>query len=102
MSRAFDLEEINTLERLEELLPEWNQLWSSARCSTPFQHPEWISGWWRCFGAGELAVLALRDGHRLTAMIPGILRYQTATKGVTFELIGGGISDYQDELFASG
>ena len=102
MNRGFDSEEIITLARLEELLPEWKALWSSARHSTPFQFPEWIVWWWRCFGAGRLAVLALRDGKRLVAMVAGAVRDATAPDGAIFELIGGGISDYQDGLFAPG
>jgi CelD/BcsL family acetyltransferase involved in cellulose biosynthesis len=100
MHRPFDSEEIITLARLEELLPEWKGLWSSAQHSTPFQFPEWIIGWWRCFGAGRLAVLALRDGKRLVALVAGAVREGTATDGAIFELLGGGISDYQDALFA--
>jgi CelD/BcsL family acetyltransferase involved in cellulose biosynthesis len=102
MHRRFDSEEIITLARLEELLPEWKTLWSSARHSTPFQFPEWIVGWWRCLGAGRLAVLALRDGKRLVAVVAGAVRDGTATDGASFELLGGGISDYQDGLFAPG
>jgi CelD/BcsL family acetyltransferase involved in cellulose biosynthesis len=102
MNRDFDSEEISTSARLEELLPEWKALWSSARHSTPFQFPEWIVWWWRCFGAGRLAVLALRDGKRLVAIVPGAVRDRTAPDGAVFELLGGGISDYQDGLFAPG
>ena len=41
MNRHFESEEIISLARLEELLPEWKALWTSARCSTPFQFPGW-------------------------------------------------------------
>jgi CelD/BcsL family acetyltransferase involved in cellulose biosynthesis len=102
MNRDFDSEEISTSARLEELLPEWKALWSSARYSTPFQFPQWIVAWWHCFGAGRLAVLALRDGKRLVAMVPGTIRNGTGPDGAIFELIGGGVSDYQDALFAPG
>ena len=93
MHRRFDSEEIITLARLEELLPAWKALWSSAH-STPFQFPEWIIWSWRCFGAGRLAVLALREGKRLVALVAGAVRDGTAANGASFELIGGGISDY--------
>ena len=74
MNRDFDAEEIITLACLEELLPEWKALWSSARYSTPFQFPEWILEWWRCFGTGRLAVLGLRDSKRLVAVVLGAVR----------------------------
>ena len=89
MHRPFDSAEIITLARLEELLPEWKGLWSSAQHCTPFQFAEWIIGWWRCFGAGRLAVLTLGDGKRLVALVAGAVREGRSTDRAIFELLGG-------------
>ena len=55
---------------LEELRDEWDELAVQAR--NPFATWEWISTWWRHFGAGRpLRVLACRDaGGRLVAIVP--------------------------------
>jgi CelD/BcsL family acetyltransferase involved in cellulose biosynthesis len=102
MKRDFDVEEITALERLEELRSEWAGLWSAALRSTPFQAPAWLIPWWRCFGSGELAVLALRERGRLVAVMAGAIRTTLETGESFFELIGGAISDYQDAVFAPG
>jgi CelD/BcsL family acetyltransferase involved in cellulose biosynthesis len=87
MHRPFDSEEIITLARLEELLPEWKGLWSSAQHCTPFQFAEWIVWWWRWFGAGRLTALALRDGKRLVAIVAGAVR--DGTGAAEFDFLRG-------------
>jgi hypothetical protein len=75
MYRSFDSEEILTLARLGELLPEWKTLWLSAQHSTRFQFPEWIVWWWRWFGAGRLRP------------------WRCATASVSFAIVAGAVRD---------
>lgn len=51
------------------LLREWDQLADGVEAS-PFVRPGWIVAWWRSFGRGELEVFTLRDGGRLSALVP--------------------------------
>lgn len=53
---------VSTLPQLEQLAPEWEQLWSAARAS-PFQSPHWLLPWWKNIGEGSLASVALRSTH---------------------------------------
>lgn len=87
-----EIEEISTAEGLEALRPEWSALWDRCASATPFQTPEWLLPWWKSFGSGRLAVLAVRRKRGLIGVGPfridrGVLR-----------LLGAGISDYLDVL----
>ena len=77
---------------MESLLPDWTALWRRHPGATPFQSPAWLIPWWRCFGWGELLVVAIHIGGKLVALAPffvadGVLRP-----------IGIALSDYVDIL----
>lgn len=81
------------------LAEEWASLAARAGAS-PFARPGWIERWWDAFGEGELALMALRDGHGLRAVLPlelhgGILRATANEHTPLFELTA---ADYADAV----
>jgi CelD/BcsL family acetyltransferase involved in cellulose biosynthesis len=55
---------------VDTLAPEWEALADQVGAS-PFLRPAWLTAWWGSFGGrGELAILALRRGRRLAAVLP--------------------------------
>src|SRR4051812_32997899 len=83
---------LTDLEALEDLAPEWFDLWRRCPDAVPFQTPEWLLAWWQHFGGGELSVLTMRAGQRLVALAPLFFyRYQGRRQ---VSPLGIGISDY--------
>jgi CelD/BcsL family acetyltransferase involved in cellulose biosynthesis len=99
---AFAAHALNTLEDLELLRPEWEELWAGARDATPFQAPGWLIPWCRHF-ARDLTFVAVRYGRRLVGLIPWTAA--TSSNGSAERVLtmaGAGISDYLDGIFANG
>src|SRR5438477_12347859 len=85
---------ITTIEQLEELEPEWLELWQRAPDATPFQSPAWLLPWWAHFGSHELSVITVRENGRLSGIAPlYVLREDDESVGM---LLGTGTSDYLD------
>lgn len=96
-----DVHAITTLAELEQLEPEWLELWS--RCGvTPFQSPAWLLPWWRHVGEGELLALALRLEGRLVGLAPLYIYTHPDTSIRHLFLLGTGTTDYLDALFEKG
>ena len=56
---------------LDALRAEWNGLLDDSASDTVFLTWEWITAWWRCYGAGKsLRVLKIEEDGRLHALIP--------------------------------
>lgn len=91
------VEEITSLDALERLTREWLDLWDRCPAATPFQSPEWLLPWWRCFSPGTLWVLAVRDDQRLVGLAPLFIQ-RTAEVARHLSFIGAGVSDYLDIL----
>ena len=90
------IEQIETIQAMEQLRPEWARLWEQCPNATPFQSPEWLMSWWRHLGGGELRVLAVRRAGVLVGLAPLFLhawqgRRQISPLGVSY-------SDYFDFL----
>jgi CelD/BcsL family acetyltransferase involved in cellulose biosynthesis len=84
---------------MDRLAPEWRVLWQRVPDATPFQSPEWLLSWWRCFGNGAPFVLTARDNGQLVAVLP---LYQIDEAGCRKLLpIGISLSDYLDALVDS-
>jgi CelD/BcsL family acetyltransferase involved in cellulose biosynthesis len=49
---------------------EWLSLWERDPEATPFQHPAWLTAWWRILGGGEGLAASVRIGGRLVAFLP--------------------------------
>lgn len=88
MSILIETEEIDSLEGLEAIRDEWDRLLDVCPGVTPFQFPEWIIPWWKCFGQGRLMTLTLKVAGRLCGLAPLYL------KNGEVAFIGGSISDY--------
>src|SRR3546814_3057622 len=59
-----------TLQQLEGLRADWQDLWSRDPTATPFQAPEWLISWWRHLGGGELLPVDTRRDGRLVGLAP--------------------------------
>ena len=56
-------------DSLETLEAEWDEL-ASTSAAAPFLRPGWHAAWWRSFGQGAPAVLAVRRRGVLAAVLP--------------------------------
>jgi CelD/BcsL family acetyltransferase involved in cellulose biosynthesis len=80
-----------------ELRPEWTALYRGSPIATPFQSWEWISSWWRSYGASfELRLVAVRESEELIGLIPLMVDRRRAARRLLF--VGTGISDHLDML----
>ena len=78
--------------RLEALRPEWSALFDAAPAASPFLSWEWLSPWWRSFGAGHTPwILEARDGARLAGLV--LLAGGTGALGIRrWRLLGNGLT----------
>src|SRR5437667_5593891 len=75
-----------------ELLADWRQAaaaWGAFAPSTPFQHPQWIEGWYGAFANARgivplIAVITDASTGERTALLPLILRQQDGIRIVEF------------------
>jgi CelD/BcsL family acetyltransferase involved in cellulose biosynthesis len=67
---------MSTAEELARLGAEWNELFRQSNSENIFLTFGWVSAWWRYFGKGQLAVIAVRDAReRLVAVAPLYLEH---------------------------
>jgi CelD/BcsL family acetyltransferase involved in cellulose biosynthesis len=65
------VETITDTDGLVRIEPEWKQLLAESEIEHPFLTPEWITAWWKAFGAGrKLHVLVVREQGRAVAIAP--------------------------------
>ena len=89
---------ITSMEELETIAPQWDELWRSSPHATPFQSPHWLLPWWRAFGSDTLYVITSSSNGSLDALAPlYILRDDDSGESLGM-FIGTGISDYLDVL----
>jgi CelD/BcsL family acetyltransferase involved in cellulose biosynthesis len=71
------------------LSPEWNDLLVHSSANNIFLTWEWVSTWWRCFGADyQLWLVTVRENGRLQAIAPLVLRQQVRSNKIKYrELI---------------
>jgi CelD/BcsL family acetyltransferase involved in cellulose biosynthesis len=91
-----EVEEIGSLEALDRIAVEWEELWRSDPRATPFQTPAWLIPWWRHIGVGELMTIAVRAGGELVGLAP-LYIYDERGERRVFPL-GVATSDYLDAL----
>ena len=94
------IEEIDGINALEAIAPEWMALWDRCPAAGPFQRPEWLLPWLRnLYGGGEILVLALRSEDRLVGLAAFFIhRHWKDFEIRQVSFIGAGISDYLDLL----
>jgi CelD/BcsL family acetyltransferase involved in cellulose biosynthesis len=90
-----------TIRVLEQLAPEWHELWRHDPRATVFQSPEWLIPWARHFTAGEFCCACVRADEQLVACIPTFTWRNPQTSQRELLLLGTGISDYNDGVFAT-
>jgi CelD/BcsL family acetyltransferase involved in cellulose biosynthesis len=90
----------------ERLGPEWDDLFQRANAENIFLSFGWISTWWKHFGRGQLAVIAVRDSDgRLVAVAPFYIARSSEALGarrlgfLADERVG---SDHLDVLAGAG
>ncbi len=87
---------ITDLAELEELSPEWTELWNRCPGATPFQRPEWVLSWTQAFRPSVLRVIAVRQDTKLVGLAPLFL-YRSGTERILAPLAAS-VSDYLDWL----
>src|SRR5512133_3471414 len=56
---------------IDELLPEWAELFAADDRATPYQSPGWARAWWRHWAGGSKPwLLAVREAGRLVGLAP--------------------------------
>jgi CelD/BcsL family acetyltransferase involved in cellulose biosynthesis len=97
---AYLAQEITTTTALEELAPEWTELWRADPRATPFQSPAWLIPWWKHIGEGSLLTLALRRASgELAAIVPWYVRSNDSGEREVL-LLGAGTTDYLEGVFS--
>jgi CelD/BcsL family acetyltransferase involved in cellulose biosynthesis len=91
-----EVDELVSLEALEDLAPEWATLWERAPRARTFQRPEWLIPWVRHLGPLDPWVLTLRRRGRLVGVVP-LAHFRRGRERV-LGLLGGGVSDSLDAL----
>jgi CelD/BcsL family acetyltransferase involved in cellulose biosynthesis len=73
---------IATSGDLAQLRAEWNELFQRANAENIFLSFGWMSTWWKHFGKGQLAVIAVRDSAGvLIAVAPFYIARSSAALG---------------------
>jgi len=92
--------QFNSWAELERCHAEWNQLLAEIPTSSIFMTPEWLTSWWRAFGAGrQLRALAFRNSrNRIVAIAPFYLETvsRAGIPATTLRLVGSGSGDSDD------
>jgi CelD/BcsL family acetyltransferase involved in cellulose biosynthesis len=79
------------------LAESWNDLLAHSGFNVVFLTHEWLSAWWRDYGAGhELFIIAVEDDAKLIALAPFMI-----TREKKLQFIGHDISDYLDLIIAA-
>lgn len=74
--------EINQLDRLDAIRPQWWGLLSDTNGASFFQSLDWLEVYWRHFGAGQkLRVLVVLDGDQPIGILPLVVRQEATRVG---------------------
>lgn len=84
------------------LKQEWDDLYRSSPCATPFQSWAWLYSWWEYYGKDyELRLITMRDETGLLiGLIPLMLERRGSFRRLLF--VGSGITDHLDLLAREG
>lgn len=99
------IELIDNADRFTALEREWNELLAESPAESPFLTWAWLNAWWSHLASGRrLAVVAVRDGDLLTAIVPLCASRGRVPFVWRYELMGTGFagSDYLDAIVRRG
>jgi CelD/BcsL family acetyltransferase involved in cellulose biosynthesis len=82
------------------LRAEWLDLFKRCPDATPFQSPQWVLTWLKCWPPLEPRLLVFRHGNRLVGLIPAWIENNSSQPSL--KLMGSNITDYQDGLIEPG
>jgi len=99
---VLSVEVLASLDRLESLRPEWDELLARSPTATIFQTHQWQLAWLRHLGGGRLLALAVRDGRDLVGLAPLVVRRAYGTPFRRLQFVGTGPSDYLGVVAADG
>ncbi len=91
--------DVEVLDAVAPLAPEWDAL-AQRLGAGPFVSPDWIAAHWSAFGAGRLAIVAVRRERRLGAVLALARRGNTARSVTGAQTPGFGVLSEDDELTA--
>jgi CelD/BcsL family acetyltransferase involved in cellulose biosynthesis len=91
------MDEARSINDLEQLRADWQQLYAACDEATPFQSPAWLISWCKHLCNSQLLVLTAREGDRLIGLLPFCLDTRVPGKR-ELRLLGTGVSDYLDLL----
>jgi len=82
------LQVLTSLDEMQALSPEWNELLSHYAGRNLFLTPVWNRAWWRAFGEGKgLRLVTMRSGERLVGLSIYML-YNTRLRGLPVRVLG--------------
>lgn len=94
---------LDSFEQIQEFNVQWNDLLNSSKDDHVFLTLEWLSSWWKHFGAQrELFLLAVEDKNRILAVAP-LMATTYRLFGIQIrriEFIGTPTSDYHTFILA--
>lgn len=97
---SLHLREIKSIDELNELSSEWQELYHASGTATPFQSPAWLLNWWKHFGNNQLWTLAVYNRRILVGLAPLYIFNYKSGNGILRQvtLIGTGNTDYMDVI----
>jgi CelD/BcsL family acetyltransferase involved in cellulose biosynthesis len=90
---------VEVANSIAPLAVEWEALAERLHAG-PFVSPDWVAAHWSCFGSGRLAIVAVRRGQRLGAVLPVARRGKTARSVTNGQTPQFGVLAEDDELTA--
>jgi CelD/BcsL family acetyltransferase involved in cellulose biosynthesis len=94
---CFSIRELTNVDEIAAIAVEWRNLYSRCEYATPFQRPEWLLTWIKCFRPSSPMVVETRRNGQLVALAPMLIYNRGRERVLGF--MGGGVSDYLDVLF---
>jgi CelD/BcsL family acetyltransferase involved in cellulose biosynthesis len=89
--------QFNSWAELDRRRAEWNHILAESPPASIFMTPEWLSSWWRAFGAGrQLCSLAFRNSQGVTVAIAPLYSERDPRAGIgvtTLRFLGAGSGD---------
>ncbi len=88
INSELSVKEINSIEELQQIKPEWNALLSKSESPTAYLTYEWLTTWWSCFNSSnkKLLILAVRENEELIGLAP-LMEVEISIAGIKIRKI---------------